>query len=82
MTELERYLFDLQGFLVIEDALTTAQIADLNQLLDQQIALNDQPGKQWLRFNRLLPLGDASTNILLTPRLGRNTTTIPMTIQS
>lgn len=57
MTELERYLFDLQGFLVIENALNSEQIAALQAHLDRQIALQDNPQAPFLRFDGLLPWG-------------------------
>ncbi len=57
MTELEQYLFDLQGFLVVEDALTSTELAALNGIIDQQIALVDDPGKLWFRFDLLLSWG-------------------------
>lgn len=69
MNEFERYLFDLQGFLVVEDALTTAQLATLNKLLDKQIATVDEPGKQWLRFDSLLPLGEPFQDLIDNPRI-------------
>ena len=34
--ELQQYLFDLQGYLVIENVLTPTEVATLNQLIDQQ----------------------------------------------
>lgn len=34
--ELQQYLFDLNGYLVIENALTSAEVATLNQLIDDQ----------------------------------------------
>ncbi len=34
--ELQQYLFDLQGYLVIENALTSQEVYSLNALLDQQ----------------------------------------------
>ncbi len=37
MTEAEKYLFDLQGFLVVEDALAPDQLQELNDILDQRI---------------------------------------------
>ncbi len=37
MTEEERYLFDLQGFLVVENALTPEQLQALNTILDRKI---------------------------------------------
>ena len=36
MNEEERYLFDLWGYLVIEDVLSKNQLAELNTLIDQQ----------------------------------------------
>ena len=38
MTEEEKYLFDLQGFLVVENALNQAQLRELNDILDQRSA--------------------------------------------
>jgi len=35
MNELERYLFDLQGFLVVEDVLTAGEVARLNAEIDR-----------------------------------------------
>ena len=34
--ELQQYLLDLQGYLVIENILTPAEVGTLNQLIDQQ----------------------------------------------
>ena len=73
MNEQERYLFDLQGFLVVENALTTEQIATINQLIDKQIALVEQPWSQWFRFDSLLgwgtPFLDLIDNPPITPYL-------------
>lgn len=35
MTEYEKYLFDLNGYLVVEDILSTAQVAELNAAIEQ-----------------------------------------------
>ena len=37
MTENEKYIFDLLGFIVVPNALTTEQITDMNALMDKQI---------------------------------------------
>jgi ectoine hydroxylase-related dioxygenase (phytanoyl-CoA dioxygenase family) len=42
VNELERYLFDLHGFLVIENALDADLIAALNARIDQEIEVLDQ----------------------------------------
>ncbi len=34
--ELQQYLFDLQGYLVIENVLSKEEVATYNELLDQQ----------------------------------------------
>ena len=36
MTEVERYLFDLQGYLIVEDVLDAGTVAELNRLIDAQ----------------------------------------------
>ncbi|NEQ26423.1 MAG: phytanoyl-CoA dioxygenase family protein [Microcoleus sp. SIO2G3] len=69
MNELECYLFDLQGFIVIENALTTEQIKALNKLLEQQIAKVDEPGKLNFRFDGLLPLGETFHTLIDNPRI-------------
>ncbi|GAX40284.1 hypothetical protein NIES4075_12480 [Tolypothrix sp. NIES-4075] len=68
MTEFERYLFDLQGFLVIENVLNTEEIAALQSLLDRQIALQDKQAK-FLRFDSLLSWGKPLRNLLDHPRI-------------
>ncbi len=69
MNELERYLFDLQGFLVVENALTASEIAALNELLDQQIAQVDEPGKPCFRFDSLLSWGSPFRSLIDNPRI-------------
>ncbi|MBW4563987.1 MAG: phytanoyl-CoA dioxygenase family protein [Mojavia pulchra JT2-VF2] len=64
MTELERYLFDLQGFLVVENALSTEQIAALQAVLDQQIAIQDKAEAAFLRFDGLLPWGQPFQDLI------------------
>ncbi len=81
MTDLERYLFDLQGFIVIENALTRQQIQNLQTELDKQInnQINnqileqDKQEKKFLRFDSLLnwgkPFQDLIDNPQITPYL-------------
>ena len=35
MTDVEKYLFDLRGYIVIEDVLNTDQVTELNRLIDE-----------------------------------------------
>ena len=39
--ELQQYLFDVQGYLVVEDALSAEEVAILNELLDRQEPLTE-----------------------------------------
>ena len=39
MTEVERYLFDLQGYLIVEDVLDVEAVAELNRLIDRPRAM-------------------------------------------
>ncbi len=57
MLESERYLFDLQGFLVVEDILNDEEIAALKELIDKQVAIKNQPSASKLRFDSLLSWG-------------------------
>ena len=69
MNELERYLFDLQGFLVVEDVLNNEEIAALRKLVDEQVALKNQPEAPRLRFDSLLSWGKPCLNLIDNPRI-------------
>jgi hypothetical protein len=69
MTEFERYLFDLQGFLIIENALDSEQIQALQAILDQQITLHDAADKPFLRFDSLLPWGQPFRDLIDNPAI-------------
>lgn len=46
MTDLEKYLFDLRGYLIVEDVLTSDQIKEMNTLIDEHSSeLNLESGK-------------------------------------
>jgi ectoine hydroxylase-related dioxygenase (phytanoyl-CoA dioxygenase family) len=44
MTEREKYLYDLQGFLVVRDFLTPEEVAALNEAVDSQVDTRGQDG--------------------------------------
>ncbi|WP_231867060.1 hypothetical protein [Anabaena sp. 4-3] len=69
MTDIERYLFDLQGFLIIENALSSEHIQALQAVLEQQIALQNQPEVSCLRFDGLLPWGEPFQALIDNPRI-------------
>ena len=37
MNEEEKYLFDLRGYLVVENALTPEQVKDLSKIVDEKV---------------------------------------------
>jgi Phytanoyl-CoA dioxygenase (PhyH) len=69
MNDLERYLFDLQGFIIVENALNSEQIAALQALLNQQISLQKNQEAAFWRFDGLLPWGEPFRNIIDNPRI-------------
>ena len=70
MTDQERYLFDLQGYLVVPDALTAGQVASLNAALDERIACEMVPEETTRRwFLDLLSWGQPFVDLLDNPRV-------------
>jgi Protein involved in biosynthesis of mitomycin antibiotics/polyketide fumonisin len=69
MTDTEKYLFDLQGYLVVEDALTPEQTAALNALVDTKMAELPEPGKTTHRFGDLLSWGAECRRLIANPRI-------------
>lgn len=59
MTANERYLFDLQGYLVVPNALDTAQLAALNAEMDARLEADVSPDSRTHRFGSLLRWGPA-----------------------
>lgn len=69
MTEQERYLFDLQGFLVVPDALAPEEIAALNGLLDERLEREAAADAGSHRFGRLLEWGKPFRDLIDNPRI-------------
>ena len=70
MNEEERYLFDLWGYLVIEDVLSKNQLAELNTLIDQQNYPPPDERIETQRFGGYLGwVSDAFRNLLNHPRI-------------
>jgi hypothetical protein len=69
MNEIERYLFDVWGFLVIENALTATQVDDLNAIVTAQILASDDPQKPFLRFDGLLKFGEPFLALIDNPQV-------------
>ena len=69
MTEQERYLFDVQGYLVVENALDPGQIAALNEILDQKLDAEVEADKNTHRFGGLLRWGKPYRDLLDNARI-------------
>ena len=69
MNEDERYLFDLQGFLVVEDALDARQLKALNDILDQRIEAEVAEEDNTHRFIDLLEWGQPYRDLVDNPRV-------------
>lgn len=69
MTEQERYLFDLQGFLVVPNALDSEQIAALNALMDERLAEEAGTDARTHRFGQVLAWGKPCLDLIDNPRI-------------
>jgi hypothetical protein len=54
MTEKELYLFDLQGYITVPNALNATQLAELNRLVSGQLAEHSKPDARMHRFSESL----------------------------
>lgn len=67
MNAQEKYLFDLQGFLLVENALDNSQLARLNELVDEHMAeFSDAPNK---RFGKISTWDKSAFEVLDNPRI-------------
>ena len=74
MDDNERYLFDLQGFAIVPEALTGAQLLDLNREFDSRVAATVAPDANAHRFNAFLDWGKPFRDLIDNARavLGRH----------
>ena len=75
MNDHERYMFDLQGYLVVPGALSPEKIAQLNSVLDEHIAAECPTDMSTHRFEHLLDWSkdyrDLIDNPAITPYLAK-----------
>ena len=69
MNEQETFLFDLQGYLVVPDALGAEQLRALNRLMDERIATEADAAMHTHRFGATLEWGRAVRDLLDNPRI-------------
>ena len=69
MNEVEQYLFDVQGYLIIKDALTPDEVAVLNRHIDAQKLPSPSLESRDARFGEFLEWDQAFCDLLDHPRL-------------
>ena len=69
MTDHDRYLFDLQGYLTIPNALDADQLSAMNALLDAHIAAEMTPDDSTHRFGGMLRWGQPFLDVIDNPRV-------------
>jgi ectoine hydroxylase-related dioxygenase (phytanoyl-CoA dioxygenase family) len=68
LSQEERYLFDLHGYLVVREALTAQQVTVLNEILDERLADADATEAE-MTFGDLLKWGKPFLDLLDNPRI-------------
>ena len=70
MNDQERYLFDLQGFLEVPDALSAEQLTELNRMMDEKIEGEMGVAASTCRFmGDLIEWGSVYRNLIDNPRI-------------
>jgi len=70
MTEQEKYLFDLQGYIAVPNAISPEHLAELNAGLEAHWAEGDAaPNQKYFHFRGLLRWGKAFWDMLDNPRI-------------
>ncbi|MBI1930013.1 phytanoyl-CoA dioxygenase family protein [Candidatus Poribacteria bacterium] len=69
MTDEEKYLFDIRGYMVIERALSTDELAALNAIFDEQQARLENPRAGRARYLELVTWGKPYRDIIDHPAL-------------
>jgi hypothetical protein len=69
MDDHERYLFDLQGFITVPNALTADQIRDLDGEFEARVQADVAPDANTHRFNTLLDWGKPFRDLIDNPRV-------------
>ena len=69
MDSVEKYLFDLQGYVTVPNALSANQLAALNAILEEHIEAECEPDMQTHRFSENLSWGKTYTDLLDNPRV-------------
>ena len=69
MNEIQKYLFDLQGYLILDNVLTAAEVAEINGLIDAQNLAGPGLQTSQARFGDYLKWGQPFVDLLDHPRI-------------
>jgi hypothetical protein len=69
MNAQEKYLFDLQGYITVPNALSAEQLVELNRLWDERIAADITPETTTHRWGSLLQWGKAYRELIDNPTI-------------
>lgn len=69
MNDVEKYLFDLRGYLILEDVLSPDDVAELNRLIDKQNLPEPPLESGKARFGGFLSWGKPFCDLLDHPRI-------------
>jgi len=69
MNDQERYLFDLQGFVTVPNALSLEQISELNRILDEHVVNDLDANAPNHRWGRLLTWGAPYRRLIANPTI-------------
>ena len=69
MNQQEKYLFDLQGYITVPNALNGEQLRELNAIFDARIAQEVKPEATKHRFGELLAWGKPYLGLIENPRI-------------
>lgn len=69
MNDQEKYLFDLQGFLLVENALTEDQVKSLNGTMDEKIRQDASADMRTHRFGHITRWSQEATELIANPRI-------------
>ena len=64
MQDNEKYLFDLQGYITVDNALDAAQLVELNRIFDEHVAADCEDDMLTHRFGGLLDWGPAYRDLI------------------
>ena len=69
MTEIERYLFDVNGYLVVENALTSNQLSIINELMDEKLKASPNPQVEHISFPEVHKWRGPMLDLIDNPRI-------------